>query len=416
MIKKAVGDGHCLLNSIGPSIGKSPRQMCQLLTSYLNSDHSHKYPDFINSNDLYRGLKAYVIHKQFNSKFCDLLPQIICDCFNITLAIVTPRGVICLTPRLPINSRVPLVGVATVAVFYKKYHYDSIIPRQKQGIGCPSPAAKPTELATAHKIASVFDEKSSQEPRSSLNTSTVPTLPAATDLVPCSSHGLIIKTSESPQEPTIRQLDPTATMCSPATQNPPKTETLRAVALNVSGFLNKVERGVLDIYLKEFDIICLSETHTDDVPETFSHSVLGEYNHLTQKLNPANLTTADQKFGGIHGLMILTNPRLSLSRIADTVCDSVLWATVSNGHDSVTVGAAYLPIQSKKYPDEVRDKIWGDLNSDLTLLNAKGCDQIMIMGDMNAHTGLLDDQPKSMGDADVSGYMLGLDLIEGISS
>ena len=38
---------------------------------------------------------------------------------------------------------------------------------------------------------------------------------------------------------------------------------IKCVTLNVAGFHNKLELGILDQYLSEFDIICLVETNTD---------------------------------------------------------------------------------------------------------------------------------------------------------
>ena len=113
--------------------------------------------------------------------------------------------------------------------------------------------------------------------------------------------------------------------------------------------------------------------------------------------------------------MIFAHPKLTLDSIDGMSCDSVLWATISNGHESIVIGSAYLPIQSRKYSDEVRTRIWQDLSSDLTIINAEGRKRIMLMGDMNAHTGLLDDEPKSYGNTDVADYLLGLDLIDGFA-
>ena len=75
---------------------------------------------------------------------------------------------------------------------------------------------------------------------------------------------------------------------------------IRMVGLNVSGFLNKYEKGILDVYLSNFEIICLSETHTEDLPPNFTKSALGEYSCFTKKKKD---TEMPYQFGGFHGLM-----------------------------------------------------------------------------------------------------------------
>ena len=395
--------------------------MCNLLT---------KYPEFITSKALNKGLKAYVNHKIFNSKFCDILPQIICDCFAITMCIVTPTNLICLTPRAPISTVVHQDRAATTAVvFYKKMHYDSIVPKEVKEV-C-NQTIKPTESAAISKNRPPsLAKKNIATPKKENSYSTPPrdVHPAPpqeathegcqeTCNKPTESAASPPKFPPTPLTKSVPQEPHTDELASPQ-QKPstkPRLDRLRAVALNVSGFLNKVEKGVLDIYLKDFDIICLSETNADELPESFSNSALGDYNCLSQKLDLATAATPDQELGGIHGLMIFAHPKLTLDSIDGMSCDSVLWATISNGHESIVIGSAYLPIQSRKYSDEVRTRIWQDLSSDLTIINAEGRRRIMLMGDMNAHTGLLDDEPKSYGNTDVADYLLGLDLIDGFA-
>ena len=153
-LKKSTGDGHCLLHSIGLFLGKTSQNMCLLLTEYLKNVHAYKYPDVISSTALKKGLKAYVIHKRFNSKFCDILPQFLCDCFNLSMLIVTPRNYIRLLPHRLVSAgeSQPLVKAA---VYYKNLHYDAIIPRKAQAFN-HSFFCEPTESVAVPKNVAPF--------------------------------------------------------------------------------------------------------------------------------------------------------------------------------------------------------------------------------------------------------------------
>ena len=45
--------------------------------------------------------------------------------------------------------------------------------------------------------------------------------------------------------------------------------SVKIVGLNVCGFNKKMQEGILEEYIKGFDLICLSETKTDDIEHSF---------------------------------------------------------------------------------------------------------------------------------------------------
>lgn len=68
------------------------------------------------------------------------------------------------------------------------------------------------------------------------------------------------------------------------------------LGLNVCGLKKKVDYGILEKYIQDFDIICLSETKTDNVDAR----IFPGYRALCKPKGCKN-----HPFGGIHGIMIL---------------------------------------------------------------------------------------------------------------
>ena len=69
---------------------------------------------------------------------------------------------------------------------------------------------------------------------------------------------------------------------------------LSVAALNVNGLTSKLNAGIIDVYLKAYDIICLLETLTDsiDLSNSFLHDF--ECYCLSRR--------SEQRLGGFHGI------------------------------------------------------------------------------------------------------------------
>ena len=113
-------------------------------------------------------------------------------------------------------------------------------------------------------------------------------------------------------------------------------------------FFNKYERGILDIYLSRFDIICLNETHLTDLPSNFSKSSLGEYT-FTSKKKSTTAKNLSSPFGGFHGLATFVHPKYKASLVPNTSCEAVLWVNVSSSCWDVIIGSYYFPCVTSKY-------------------------------------------------------------------
>ena len=157
------------------------------------------------------------------------------------------------------------------------------------------------------------------------------------------------------------------------------------LSLNVNGLKSKLDTGLLDLYSKIFDIICLTETKTD-TPDLLN-TYLSEYKcHSIQK------SSNKQQYGGFHGMCILMKNSIfeCSTRIQPTLSESVIWVKVGSellGFPFI-LGAIYLPCEgSIHYSHEVFDDLCNDIVDIKSKHNAPFC----LLGDFNARTGMLDD-------------------------
>lgn len=159
---------------------------------------------------------------------------------------------------------------------------------------------------------------------------------------------------------------------------------LSIVALNVNGLISKLNTGIIDVYLKSYDVICLSETLSDSVD--LSNSYLHDFECY-------NLSrSSEQKFGGFHGMCILMKKHIYAysERLYDTTSPSVIWVKFQRellGYEFI-LGAVYLPCEGSIYHSiEVFDCLVQDIINIKSKFNAPFC----LVGDFNARTGLLAD-------------------------
>lgn len=164
-----------------------------------------------------------------------------------------------------------------------------------------------------------------------------------------------------------------------------KTDTtVNILGLNVCGLHKKSEYGILEKYIHAFDIICLSETKTDDIDADIfpGYQVYCKVNK--RKTHP---------LGGIHGISVLYKDQYakSINFINDLSSDCVQWAKVDKnafGFDFI-LGSTYIPHETSKY---FNSNIFEDLEDDIVNLKSRfdGI-PICLIGDFNSRTGLLND-------------------------
>lgn len=137
--------------------------------------------------------------------------------------------------------------------------------------------------------------------------------------------------------------------------------------------------GILEDYIQSFDIACLSETKTADVP----YEIRGFEAFHKKK--------SGHKYGGIHGLCVLVrNNFVSFVEVLELSSESVLWLKVSKGlaGEDFILGAVYVPHEgSVHYNDDVFDNIAQDVSN----INNEYNVPIILIGDFNSRTGLMDD-------------------------
>ena len=163
----------------------------------------------------------------------------------------------------------------------------------------------------------------------------------------------------------------------------------KILGLNVCGFRSKLNNGIFDDYVKNFDILCFSETKLQNIADIdFSGTNLEDYYcHIKE-----HVSGYGHQYGGVHGIcMLIKNNIVKHSKLVEGVHSPyVLWVKFNEEAFGLSciIGSVYLPGESRKVKDkELFDTIYEDmfyLKSELKL-------PICLIGDMNARTGNLDD-------------------------
>ena len=367
---KSPGDGHCLCHSISTLTGILTRELIDAFIEFINANHEH-YLGFASKQKLFKGLKDYVKSKVYDSEFCDILPKILCDCLNVDFIIVCKLdngdfSFVCLekdtklTPH-PLASR---IRSAFLPLLKTGDHYDALMPR----------AINPVNILS--------------------NSSNLP------------EKSTIGSTNCSDGRPTCRKTKSGVRTCK---AKPKKNKLssansrIKLVGLNVNGFLNKYEKGILDIYISKFDVICLSETHLNELPSNFTKSSLGDYIFLNKK--KGDNCQNDSPYGGFHGLGTFVHPRFQATIMKETACEAVLWVNVKGKDADIIVGNYYCPcVTSKYYQKQLTDEI----AADILAIRRQSESPIYLLGDANAHCGSLNDTLQIDG---AFAHEFGLDLL-----
>ena len=122
---------------------------------------------------------------------------------------------------------------------------------------------------------------------------------------------------------------------------------LSIVSLNVGGLFSKLDLGILDIKLKNYDIVCLLETKTN-LP-IFKNTYFSNFEKIVLSNNSKG------NFGGTHGICILIKPNL-FKYVTELKgkSDSVLWLKIDEkafGFEFI-IGAVYIACDGSKFFNE----------------------------------------------------------------
>ena len=152
---------------------------------------------------------------------------------------------------------------------------------------------------------------------------------------------------------------------------------IRICGLNVCGLNSKLKNGIFEDYIKKFHIICLSETKVKLDVKTENYECFKLPPNVKKYLYP-----------GIHGINILVSNTYKGSVVQlqdDVVCDSALWIKVNA---QFLLCSIYIPHEASKH---FCNDIFDNLATDTSTLFAKYNLPIMLIGDFNSRTGMLDD-------------------------
>ena len=148
--------------------------------------------------------------------------------------------------------------------------------------------------------------------------------------------------------------------------------------MNVCGINSKVNFGILLDYSNNFDILCLSETKTDEI------NLLN--NFITYN---AKKVSEKHRYSGVHGLQIYIREELSanctLLQDKDLQSNFIMWVKV---FDSFILGNCYIPHEASKH---YQVDLFDDIAIDICCLKSKFDMPIILTGDLNSRTGSLED-------------------------
>ena len=163
------------------------------------------------------------------------------------------------------------------------------------------------------------------------------------------------------------------------------TAEIKILGLNVCGLRSKLRNSFFESYCANFNIICLSETRQNQID--LSRSELSNYTCFIKEK-----TIPDHRYGGVHGLCMLVDKKYTdhAKQLNDTQSPYILWIKFNKeafGFACI-IGAAYFPGVTSRHKD---NRMFEAINKDIETLKYSYRLPICIIGDLNAHTGSLDD-------------------------
>ena len=139
--------------------------------------------------------------------------------------------------------------------------------------------------------------------------------------------------------------------------------------------------GILERYVQNFDVICLTETKTDLIETQWFR---GYSSFVMDKCSDSFA------YGGVHGMCVLVKDNISSSAkiIGGTSPSSIMWMYLRNTPCDVVLGSVYIPCENSKH---YSDELFQNLLSDIALIEGKFKAPIIVAGDFNARTGSMSD-------------------------
>ena len=151
-----------------------------------------------------------------------------------------------------------------------------------------------------------------------------------------------------------------------------RNSMIRICGLNVCGLNSKLNNDVLNEYIKDIDILCVSETKISKGSDIDNFTVFD-----LEKPSKFRLP-------GVHGLSVYVSNKISglCTQIIepDFECNSVLWIKVCS---YFILGAVYMPVEKSTYYNAEQ---YTELSLDIFSIRDKYDLPIMIIGDFNART------------------------------
>ena len=146
----------------------------------------------------------------------------------------------------------------------------------------------------------------------------------------------------------------------------------------MNGLPSKLNNGVFNDYMINYDIFCISESKLRRGPEIENYKVF-EIENITN----------DYALPAYHGLHVYIKDFLAINckqvYNENALCENVLWLNICN---KFILGAIYVPgVTSRHWNSEIFD----NLSIDIALLRGDYDLPIMLIGDMNSHTNELND-------------------------
>lgn len=166
-----------------------------------------------------------------------------------------------------------------------------------------------------------------------------------------------------------------------------KSSDVNILGLNICGLHKKIEYGIFDKYVKNFDFICVSETKTDNVDADCLSGFKVAY-----KNNTFNMFK-NQSSAAVHGIAIFYREKLGnkVHIVNDLSSNCVLWVKIDQtafGFEFV-LGSVYIPHEGSKYHSK---EMFDILEDDIVNIKSRFNNiPICLVGDFNSRTGLLDD-------------------------
>ena len=157
------------------------------------------------------------------------------------------------------------------------------------------------------------------------------------------------------------------------------------VGLNVCGLRSKLKNSIFEVFVKDYDVICLSETKVD-FDDYVNYSIEG-YSCIKKEI-----LIKRHRYGGVHGLcMFLKEEYFKLTKVLNDLSSPyVLWVKFEKEAFGITcvIGSVYLPCETSKYKDnDMFNVIYDDITNIISKYNIPVC----LIGDFNSRTGELDD-------------------------